>query len=800
MRFASSLVLIAAILLSSVSASAGWVKNGIPLTATPGVTEYWSRVVSDGAGGVIVVWSVEASNLYAQRIDGYGRELWQAGGVSLCTAPGERWDAWLTTDGAGGAIVAWMDFRNGNPDVYAQRVRADGVVLWAAGGVPVCTQSADQQYYKIVADGAGGAIVAWQDYRNGSYDIYAQRVSAIGAVQWTLNGVVVCAAAAEQSDIAMLERPAGGAFVTWSDFRGGIVDVYYQIVHPDGSTAYGPDASSLTSGSGNQGYARLAPDGVGGAIIAWTNRTVDSGNIQAQRIDQDGIMVWASGGVPVCQAAREQTGARVVSDGEHGAIIAWLDSRNSVTLTDFYAQRLNARGIAQWTTDGVPLCSGDWRKEAPDCVSDGRGGAIFTWVDYRYDSHGVFCQKIDDGGGTPWGPCGVDVCVADGTRYLPTLICDGDAGAIVTWADNRAADAEIYAERIERSGFWGYPCPAIADVRDVPGDQGGFVDVAWDASRLDDWHDPLVYFYSVWRAISHTGAIALSDDGAALIDDPSKIDPASKTPVIRVERAGATTYYWKLVSTVYASYLASYSDTASTLFDSSGVSTGYHYFQVIAHGNYGDQFWTSLPDSGYSVDNLGPSIPLGLAGVQEYAPTGLALAWHPNGEIDLKSYAVYRGLSPGFVPSPANRVASPTDTLWFDGAWRWNGGFYYKVSALDIHGNESGHALLGPDGVTGNDTPKAPEAAYLRQNYPNPFNPTTRIAFGLSVPGRASLRIYDAAGRLVRVLVEGARPAGAYAETWDGRDSRGAAVASGIYFYRLAAPGFDETKKMAIMR
>ena len=145
-------------------------------------------------------------------------------------------------------------------------------------------------------------------------------------------------------------------------------------------------------------------------------------------------------------------------------------------------------------------------------------------------------------------------------------------------------------------------------------------------------------------------------------------------------------------------------------------------------------------------------------------------------------------------------MASPADTLWFDREWRWSTGFYYKVSALDIHGNESGHALLGPDGVTGAKTSKTPEAAYLRQNYPNPFNPTTRIAFGLAAQGRVSLRVYDAAGRLVRVLFEGSRPAGNYTELWDGRDSRGGAVASGIYFYRLQAGEFTETRKMVLTR
>jgi len=72
--------------------------------------------------------------------------------------------------------------------------------------------------------------------------------------------------------------------------------------------------------------------------------------------------------------------------------------------------------------------------------------------------------------------------------------------------------------------------------------------------------------------------------------------------------------------------------------------------------------------------------------------------------------------------------------------------------------------------------------------------------FGLSTPGHVSLRIYDAAGRLVRVLVHDQRRAGRYEKAWDGRNSSGHAVASGVYFYRLTAGTFTETKKMALTR
>src|SRR5262249_34089539 len=63
------------------------------------------------------------------------------------------------------------------------------------GNVGLCTAANDQLYPTIVSDGAGGAIVTWYDNRNGASDIYAQRVSAAGAPQWTANGVALCTAA-----------------------------------------------------------------------------------------------------------------------------------------------------------------------------------------------------------------------------------------------------------------------------------------------------------------------------------------------------------------------------------------------------------------------------------------------------------------------------------------------------------------------------------------------------------------------------------------------------------------------------
>jgi hypothetical protein len=101
----------------------------------------------------------------------------------------------------------------------------------------------------------------------------------------------------------------------------------------------------------------------------------------------------------------------------------------------------------------------------------------------------------------------------------------------------------------------------------------------------------------------------------------------------------------------------------------------------------------------------------------------------------------------------------------------------------------------GPTGI--GDTPRA---VTLNQNYPNPFNPSTTIAFDLPHSGATSLKIYDVRGRLVRTLIDEVRQAGPNKRVWDGRNTAGQRVASGVYLYRLIFGDFVQTKKMTLLK
>ena len=95
---------------------------------------------------------------------------------------------------------------------------------------------------------------------------------------------------------------------------------------------------------------------------------------------------------------------------------------------------------------------------------------------------------------------------------------------------------------------------------------------------------------------------------------------------------------------------------------------------------------------------------------------------------------------------------------------------------------------------------EALHAFTMTQNSPNPFNAGTAIGYELRQASALSLRIFDMLGREVSVLEQGERSGGAYTAFWDGRDSSGMPVSSGVYFYRLETGGQAETRRMTLAR
>ena len=309
----------------------------------------WSDVRR--AGGAIITWHDARSfprDIYAQHVLNTGNvdPTWPLNGRALCTASGEQSGPQILSDGVGGAIVTWLDSRSGTLDIYAQHVLSTGQTNpgWPLNGRAVCAATGHQLYPQLVSDGAGGAIVTWQDERSGTRDIYAQHVLSTGDVNptWPLNGRALCVAGGDQSSPQIVSDAVGGAIVTWLDRRSGTFDIYAQNVLSSGEVnpAWPLDGRALSTAGGNQLNPQVVSDGAGGAIVAWDDARSGAYDIYAQHVLSTGEVTatWPLNGRAVCTAVGDQLDPQIVSDGVGGAIVTWPDLRSG--RYDIYAQRI----------------------------------------------------------------------------------------------------------------------------------------------------------------------------------------------------------------------------------------------------------------------------------------------------------------------------------------------------------------------------------------------------------------------------------------------------------------------------
>ncbi|KPK36911.1 MAG: hypothetical protein AMK70_00530 [Nitrospira bacterium SG8_35_1] len=370
-------------------------------------------------------------------------------------------------DGEGGAIIVWAEKMSGSVvefDIYAQRIDHHGDPVWSSA-VSICSAPDYQGSPRMISDGLGGAIITWHDSRGGyndqfsNFDIYAQRISSDGQSIWQADGVEISTAPEYAVFPFIAPDGFGGAIIAWDDGRSGNSQDYAQRVNKDGQVMWQADGVIVADTPDGQSDVDVAADGFGGAFVVWNDyRSLQTMDTYIQRFDANGNRLWGVTGIPVAVEIEDQFNPHVISDGAGGAIIAWTDGRAGNGDYDIYAQRLDPAGDVLWATNGIPVTDSIPGGQVWNAiVEDNAGGVIIVWEDGRKENGDtdIYTQRLTADGVPLWTAGGVAVASSDEVQIRPKLHSDGAGGSFIVWQDfyRGGTSWNIYAQHVDASGL-----------------------------------------------------------------------------------------------------------------------------------------------------------------------------------------------------------------------------------------------------------------------------------------------------------------------------------------------------------
>ncbi len=363
----------------------------------------------------------------------------------------------------------------------------------------ICVQTNKQTNPKMTSDLKGGAIIVWEDFRNDTSraDIFVQRISNGGTAMWTTHGVGICVDTNNQASPVITTDSIGGAIIVWEDKRSGKKNLYAQRIDSSGTIQWASNGVGVNLNTNNQGNAKLLPDGNKGAIIVWQDSIGTSYGIVAQRLNAAGVPQWAGGSVvSALPFSQSNPKAQISTAGE--IFITWQDKRNGADF-DVFVQKLNFSGAPQWLLNGINLTNFGGTQSNPKIVLDNSGGVVVVWQDKRtaidYD---VYAQRINAAGVIQWAANGIGISVAVGGQTAIDITSQSMTNnVVIAWKDARAGlnNIDIYAQSVNLAGVVQWPTNGLLVANgiynqinpNVTGDGVGGSIIAYQDSSAGNW-------------------------------------------------------------------------------------------------------------------------------------------------------------------------------------------------------------------------------------------------------------------------------------------------------------------------
>ncbi|MBC8323452.1 MAG: T9SS type A sorting domain-containing protein [Candidatus Marinimicrobia bacterium] len=386
--------------------------------------------------------------------------LWEANGIPIRQGVHIEWQRTVCNGDNGSAIFVWSDTRNGSRNIFAQKVNSSGNFLWGTDGVAVTDLPGRQEDPVAITDGNGGAYIAWVDYRfDDQGDIFIQHIDNNGNRLMVDDGESLARVDGRHLTINMCTDSSGGVFVAWQDKRNLLDDDIYGTHVSSSHDIVAPGTGvSIIEMNGNQGAKSLEYAGSGQATLLWSDTRSGAGNdIYGQKINIDMSKVFADEGLPIAVTSELETKPRTTYMSNDTSFVVWQSGAES---SDIYFNFLTSNGLV--FSDPHVISTFSSNKKGPRVKRNGMGDVFVQWTDFRSDTTNGnhYYQKITQGGVRAWSDDGIQLD-NDGDDHNARFVGNAYGGAHIFWEQGTYPNVDIMYQEIQSAGTLANTTPII---------------------------------------------------------------------------------------------------------------------------------------------------------------------------------------------------------------------------------------------------------------------------------------------------------------------------------------------------
>ncbi len=740
-------------------------------------------------------------------------------------------------------LVVWMKRGVWNPDIYGVRVSPQGTLLDTTP-IFISTDANYPSNPKVAHDGINYMVV-WEDFEEFGWDsctkyIRGSRIATDGTLIDSIPLTFATYSCTTFNNPFIKEFSLNPVFefglenylLVWNfiDFAGDFSqNIYGCRISTDG-VVLDTNYITISNTLGNQIFPSLAFDGTE-FLIAWEDfRNASNGfkpAIYFTKIDTSGI-VLDSLGKPLLTDSITTLQHPSVCHGGNEYLISFTDRRGNpfkyALDDDIYASRVDIAGNPI-DSSGIPLSISTQHQRMPAFGFDGENHLI-VWEDERREDIDLFGALIDTSGNilTPPGVFPVSQYKYDQIKPKVDFV---DPYYLVVWQDYRGADwiSRLYGARITKEGM----------VLDPDGIYFYMNNATYVRNHnISNDSTNFLVVWNKWDGQYPIVAVRVDTSGVFLDPEGIIIDTSSSRPAVSFDGENWLICYFNCDAVLVGVRLSADGTLILPVFD---ITNQWYYLtadppSVTFNGNNYFVTWASedhtftleehiygsrVSPYGYDLD----SVDILICKKPEYhlyAPQTTScggnffVVWTDTRNLwpFIDSYCIKTiygtNVSPdGIVLDTNGIMLTPALSESKSPAVVQSGGDRFLLCYSGFTESPYGSYRIFGKFIDALINVKEPKIEYrfvnrLAQNAPNPFTKSTVIRYQAKEKGFVELSIFNAAGRLIKTMVNERKKPGIYTIQWNGEDTNGNVVGSGVYFYKLKMKNFRMTRKMIFIQ